>query len=96
MKRQGSVVGGIPAGRGDLEEKDQIITNAIQVPAPKDRLLIHTFACSSLFAFARTIRDTPVLPPLVPASIDLVEDGNGTRDFLTLVVPVWRRANARC
>jgi hypothetical protein len=51
MKRQGSVVGGIPAGRGDLEEKDQIITNAIQVPAPKDRLLIHTFACSSSLCF---------------------------------------------
>jgi hypothetical protein len=61
MKRQGSVVGGIPASRGDLEEKDQIITNAIQVPAPRSSCLsIHTFACSS--AFARTIRDTHAPP----------------------------------
>jgi hypothetical protein len=32
MKRQGSVVGSIPAGRpGDLDDKDQLIANAIQV-----------------------------------------------------------------
>ena len=61
MKRQGSVVGGIPAGRGDLEEKDQIIANAIQVPA--QRSSSYSYICLLLFSLLSLVPfGTPVLP----------------------------------